>query len=95
MDTCFCLDIKKLHTFLVSVWNFQLSIRILFLRFYTMTAKGFFHVFKSHLHRCFSSGSKLIFLTVHSNICLFIQVIFPDCLKHLLSNQYHQILFIH
>ena len=92
MGTLLCFHRSKNHSLLISFWKFCLIIRFIrFLILHTIFPKGFFHFFKSHLHRQLSFRSKFMFFALYGNFCLFIKVLFPCCLNKLLSDQHQQI----
>ena len=92
MGTLFCFHRIKNHSLFIPFWKFCLIIRFIsFLILHTIFPKGFFHFFKSHLHRQLSFRSKFMFFALYGNFCLLIKIIFPGCLYKLLSNQHHKI----
>ena len=91
----FCLYRRKHHSFFITIWNGSFFFHFFFrLGFHALVLKGISRLFKSHLHRHFSSGGKIIFLTFDRNIRLLILILFPGCLHQLLADQHHQVLFV-
>ncbi len=77
MHCLFCLYRRKRHSFFISIWNGSFFFRFFFrLGFHALVLKGIPRRFKSHLHRHFSSGSKIMSLTFDHNIRLLILILF-------------------
>ena len=92
MGTLLCFHRNKNHSLLIHFWKSCLIIWFIrFLILHTIFPKGFFHFFKSHLHRQLSFRSKFMFFALYRNFSLFIKVIFSGCLYKLLSDQHHKI----
>ena len=95
MHCLFCLYRRNRHSFFIAIWNGSFFFRFFFrLGFHALVLKGIPRRFKSHLHRHFSSGGKIMSLTFDRNIRLLILILFPCCLHQLLADQHHQVLFV-